>query len=219
MPEHDVPAHHPPDHPADDHNAGNRYAHEPGWVHSHSHEPNLQTPAGDGDFVVIMPGGSRQTFSPADLEALPHTSVTDCLIVSTGHGTSGPFTFSGARLSDLLDAVLPTHAPHPTGQDSDISENTVADRGEYRGEDRGEGRSMPIQTPSWQYVDLVSVDGFGTRLTPADLAATEDRPVLLAYAKDGMPLTRSQGFVRLIVPSETDDALRQVKWLATITIV
>jgi DMSO/TMAO reductase YedYZ molybdopterin-dependent catalytic subunit len=74
-------------------------------------------------------------------------------------------------------------------------------------------------------------------LTPADLdetnlagaAAAADgsvagggvgsRPVLLAYMLDGAPLARGQGLVRLIVPSETDDALRQVKWLATITIV
>jgi hypothetical protein len=219
MPEHDVPARHPPGHLADDHGAGAQNAPEPAWVHSHSHAPNLQTPGGDGDFVVIMPGGSRQTFAPVDLKALPYTVVANCLIVSTGHGTSGPFTFGGARLGDLLDAVLSTHAPYHAKLDSEMSENTVADRGEYRGEGRGEGRSMPIQAPSWQYVDLVSADGFGTRLTRADLAATEDRPVLLAYAKDGMPLTRAQGLVRLIVPSETDDALRQVKWLATITIV
>jgi hypothetical protein len=36
---------------------------------------------------------------------------------------------------------------------------------------------------------------------------------------DGAALTREQGLVRLIVPSERDDALRQVKWLATITII
>ena len=43
--------------------------------------------------------------------------------------------------------------------------------------------------------------------------------MLLAYTLDGAPLTREQGLVRLIVPSEIDDALRQVKWLAMITIV
>ncbi len=190
-------------------------SHEPAWVHSHAHEPNLQTPAGDGNFVVTLPDGSRQTFSPVDLESLPHTSVADCLIVSTGHGVSGPFTFGGARLRDLLESVLSTHA----AQGSENSENTVADRGEYRSGYREEGRSRPLQPPNWQYIDLVSVDGFGTRLTPADLASEGKRPILLAYTKDSVPLTRAQGLVRLIVPSETDDALRQVKWLATITIV
>jgi len=35
---------------------------------------------------------------------------------------------------------------------------------------------------------------------------------------DGATLTRAQGLVRLIVPSETDDALRQVKWVGRIEI-
>jgi hypothetical protein len=187
----------------------------PAWVHGHAHEPNLQTPAGDGNFVVTLPDGRRHTFSPVDLASLPYTSVADCLIVSTGHGVSGPFTFGGARLHDLLEYVLQTQPE----QGSESTDNTVADRGEYRSEYRGQGRSAPLQPPAWQYVDLVSTDGFGTRLTPADLAAEGERPTLLAYTKDNVALTRAQGLVRLIVPSETDDALRQVKWLATITIV
>jgi hypothetical protein len=40
----------------------------------------------------------------------------------------------------------------------------------------------------------------------------------LSYAIDGTPLTRAQGLVRLIVPSETDDALRQVKWVQRIEV-
>ena len=112
-------------------------------------------------------------------------------------------------------------------------------RGGYRNEVSDQGR----QTGAWRYIDLVSADGFGTRVTPADLsgegsaahmadasaavgeittgdaAHVGDRPILLAYTLDGAPLTREQGLVRLIVPSETDDALRQVKWLATIRIV
>ena len=206
MSKQDGPLHRPP----------SAHGAEPSWVHSHAHEPNLQPPAGDGDFVVSTPNGGRQTVSPDDLRALPCTLVADCLIVSTGHGTSGPFAFGGVRLDDLIDSVLSTHG-------SELGENTVADRSEYRDEDRGEdrkeGRGAPPQSPPWQYVDLISADGFGTRLTPADLAAAGDRPVLLAYTLDGAPLTREQGLVRLIVPSETDDALRQVKWLATITIV
>ena len=35
---------------------------------------------------------------------------------------------------------------------------------------------------------------------------------------DGQPLTRDAGLVRLIVPSETDDALRQVKWISHIEV-
>jgi hypothetical protein len=32
-------------------------------------------------------------------------------------------------------------------------------------------------------------------------------------------MTRKQGLVRLVVPTETDDALRQVKWIAEIRVV
>lgn len=72
---------------------------------------------------------------------------------------------------------------------------------------------------AWQHVDIVSGDGFGTRLTPADLAeAPAGRPPLLAYTLDGAELTRQAGLVRLVVPAETDDALKQVKWIARIEI-
>jgi hypothetical protein len=36
---------------------------------------------------------------------------------------------------------------------------------------------------------------------------------------DGAPLSRRQGVVRLVVPSEVDDALRQVKWVAAVRVV
>ena len=71
----------------------------------------------------------------------------------------------------------------------------------------------------WLHVDIVSGDGFGTRLSPADLAeAPAGRPPLLAYTLDGAPMTRQAGLVRLVVPAETDDALKQVKWIARIEI-
>ncbi len=71
----------------------------------------------------------------------------------------------------------------------------------------------------WHSVDVVSADGFGTRLRRADLTAeSAQRPTLLAHTLDGQALTRAQGLVRLIVPTETDDALRQVKWVAQIVL-
>ncbi|MCB0026115.1 MAG: hypothetical protein KDD91_23950, partial [Caldilinea sp.] len=71
----------------------------------------------------------------------------------------------------------------------------------------------------WQQVDVVSGDGFGTRLTPADLVgAPAGRPPLLAYMLDGAEMTRQAGLVRLVVPAETDDALKQVKWIARLEI-
>jgi DMSO/TMAO reductase YedYZ molybdopterin-dependent catalytic subunit len=75
------------------------------------------------------------------------------------------------------------------------------------------------ELPAWQWVDVVSADGFGVRLARKDLYAVPDtRPILLAYSLDGSPLTRERGLVRLVVPSEVDDALRQVKWVSRIDI-
>jgi DMSO/TMAO reductase YedYZ molybdopterin-dependent catalytic subunit len=66
---------------------------------------------------------------------------------------------------------------------------------------------------------VISADGFGNRIFAEELGNVEgQRPMLLATTVDGRPMTRAQGLVRLIVPSETDDALRQVKWIARIEI-
>lgn len=155
---------------------------EPAWIHGHAHEPNPAPPSAETAFTVQLPNGSRVTWDVADLSQLPITVVADCYIVSTGHGTSGPFTFAGVRLQDFLAHLL-------------------------------ENKS------SWQMLDVISADGFGTRLTPADLAQESvQRPSLLAHTLNAQPLTREKGLVRLIVPTETDDALRQVKWVAQIII-
>ena len=152
-------------------------------VHGHAHEPNPLPPAGDGGFVVRLRGGEEQAWPVAALARLPQCEVAGCLIVSTGHGTSGPFTFGGVRLVDLLAHVL------------------------------REGQA------GWQRVDVVSADGFGTRLLPEHLAEETAGPILLALRRDGLPLTRAEGLVRLIVPGERDDALRQVKWVARVEIL
>lgn len=131
--------------------------------------------------MVRIPPQAPRSITVADLQALPFTHVSDCYIVSTGHGTSGPFAFGGVKLSTFLTAMLPS-------------------------------------TP-WHTLDVISGDGFGTRLTAADLAQETDiRPSLLAYLLDGRPLTRQKGLVRLIVPTEVDDALRQVKWVAEVVV-
>lgn len=160
---------------------------EAAWVHGHAHDPNLLPPEGDGHFVVHTPSGQEIPFTTASLAQLPYSEVGGCLIVSTGHGTSGPFTFGGVLLAELLAHVL--------GQAAGQAEGLAA----------------------WRQVDVISADGFGTRLFPAHLATGE--PILLAYHRDGQPLTRTQGLVRLVVPAERDDALRQVKWIARIEIM
>lgn len=158
------------------------HSQEPAWVHGHAHEPNPAPPSPATAFVVQFPDGTTLTWDVAELHQLTTTTVTDCYIVSTGHGTSGPFTFAGVRLQEFLTYIL------------------------------GNGAT-------WQQLDVISDDGFGTRLTAADLAQEEpDRPSLLAHTLDGHPLTREKGLIRLVVPTETDDALRQVKWVAQIII-
>jgi hypothetical protein len=132
--------------------------------------------------VLIGPGGGETTLGVSDLQRLPVAIVDDCTIVSTGHGTSGPFAFTGVRLADVMAAYV----------------------------DPGQ---------SWSQVEVISGDGFGTRLRreEMDLPGPSGQ-IVLAYAVDGAPMTRAQGLVRLIVPAETDDALRQVKWVSQITV-
>jgi DMSO/TMAO reductase YedYZ molybdopterin-dependent catalytic subunit len=130
--------------------------------------------------TLIFPDGRQQKITVADLKNLPATAVSNCFIVSTGHGTSGPFTFTGVTLWLLVDNY-------------------------YDG--------------PWQQLEVISADGFGNRIWRHELEATNlTKPILLAYESNGRPLTRQKGLVRLIVPSEQDDALRQVKWVQEIKI-
>ena len=152
---------------------------EPAWLHPHVHEPNPAPPVADPTVTLARPDGTRATITVADLAALPQQEAADCTIVSTGHGTSGPFHFAGVTLGDLFVAYA------------------VGD---------------------WTHADIISADNFGTRVHRQESTAATARPILLALACDGKPLTRAQGLVRLIVPHETDDALRQVKWVARIEV-
>ena len=152
-------------------------SHDP--LRPHSHDPNPEPPPGDAAISLHLPGGALRRVTVGALRALPHTAVAECYIVSTGHGTSGPFTFGGTRLLDLIEA-------HVSGP--------------------------------WHSVEVVSGDGFGNRVLAAELHEPTARPMLLAYQRDGAPLTREEGLVRLVVPSERDDALRQVKWVAVIRV-
>ena len=70
----------------------------------------------------------------------------------------------------------------------------------------------------WSAALIISEDGFGTRVMAEEWAADE-RPILLAHTRDGRPLTRQEGLVRLIVPTETDEALRQIKWVGEIRLL
>lgn len=151
------------------------HTHDP--LRPHRHDPNYDIPAGDGAFTLELPNGETRAIAVDQLRDLPYLELANCYIVSTGHGTSGPFTFEGVRLIDLIEAFV-------------------------------EG------TTEWQEVEVISGDGFGNRLYRTELAQQDTKnPPLLAYYKDGALLTRADGLVRLIVPTERDDALRQVKWV------
>ncbi|GAB4150270.1 MAG: hypothetical protein Fur0021_12560 [Candidatus Promineifilaceae bacterium] len=148
----------------------------------HSHDPNPNPPGADAAFWLILPDGDQVRITPTQLQNLPRSTVSNCFIVSTGHGASGPFTFGGVALLDLLQRYLPPARP-------------------------------------WSQVEVVSGDGFGTRIWAAELTTPDIlRPILLSDTLDGAPLSREQGLVRLIVPAETDDALRQVKWVRTVRV-
>jgi hypothetical protein len=149
----------------------------------HSHEPNPEPPAAEPDILFTAPDGEQRLVSVAALRELPQTMVTDCYIVSTGHGTSGPFAFTGPSLLTLL-------------------------------------ASQGLGERAWSEVEVISADGFGTRIEARELPALSvNGPVLLALQRDGQPLSRRQGLVRLIAPGERDDALRQVKWVREIKVL
>lgn len=148
------------------------------WSPPHAHEPNPEAPSADASIVLHLEGREVR-LTPEMLHALPQITVPNCRIVSTGHGISGPFTFGGIALWEIVNS--------------------------YSGS-------------PWTTVDIISADGFRTRVTAAELVPATPRPILLALSLDGRPLSRAEGLVRLIVPGEVDDALRQVKWISEIRI-
>jgi len=153
--------------------------HDP--LRPHAHESNPDPPTNDPDFTLLMPDGTSLKLKPADLRELPLTSLPGCYIISTGHGTSGPFTFQGVTLLTLI-------------------------RHHWQ--------------KAFSQVELISADGFGNRILAEELLQPDPAgPMVLAYAIDDQPMTRQQGLVRLIVPSERDDALRQVKWISRINVL
>ncbi len=75
------------------------------WTPPHTHDPNPHPPSEDPSFRLFV---HNQTFrlTPDDLLGWPQESVADCYIISTGHGTSGPFTFGGVPLLKLIERFI-----------------------------------------------------------------------------------------------------------------
>lgn len=152
--------------------------HDP--LRPHSHEPNPAPPSANSTFELVQRDGQIEQISVQQLQQLTVTTLADCYIVSTGHGTSGPFTFTGVTLIDFMQAFV---------------------------------------TVPYSQVEIISADGFGNRVMAEEMLNSEGGfQALLAYMIDGQPLTRNQGLVRMIVPTEADDALRQVKWIGKIRV-
>jgi len=150
------------------------------WLTSHSHDPNPEPPSQDPTFKLQLPSGKEKIIDLSLLQSLPSATISDCYIVSTGHGTSGPFAFTGTKLEVLI--------AHCIQQDQE----------------------------TWSYAHVISADGFGTQVLAQEIANQET--MLFAYTLDGVDMSREQGLVRLIVPSERDDALRQVKWVGEVVL-
>ena len=148
----------------------------------HSHDPNPYPPSDDPAFLLILIDGQKIKIDVPSLQIFTRTTLTDCYVVSSGHGTSGPFTFSGAALISLLSGYA-------------------------------------AKKSDWDLVEVISGDGFGTRILKEEFVNQQTaRSIILADSIDSRPMTREQGLIRLIVPGETDDALRQVKWVSKIVV-
>lgn len=143
-----------------------------------SHEPHPFPPSGNADLRVTGPDLKPLVFAVADLRRLPAIAQTDCFIVSTGHGASGPFRFEGPTLATL---------------------------------------AFHCGITDFAGVRVAGGDGFFTLLTaPETTEARTGSTAMLALTRDGMALTREQGLVRLVVPTEKRDALKQIKWVSHI---
>lgn len=150
-------------------------------LNPHSHEPSPEPPSPDPTLTILWSHGRSQPISITQLQQFTAVTLENCTIVSTGHGTSGPFSFTGPPLLDVVEAYAPA---------------------------------------GWSQVEVVSGDGFGTRIFATELTFPHAQgPIILAHTCNGRSLTRQEGLVRLIVPSETDDALRQVKWVQLLRVL
>lgn len=72
---------------------------------------------------------------------------------------------------------------------------------------------------AWTQAEVISADGYGNRIWAKELQNNPADPILLCTHSNGRELTRQQGAIRLVVPSETDNALRQIKWVQTIRVI
>ena len=163
--------------------------------HSHSHNHSPEHSPGHGQAHHPNP-------PPADPD--PTVWLVDQV-------TGRSHAFSPAELAALpatvLNACFIQSTGHPSSGPFRFSGVRLLDLIRHAGSD----------TSMLQRVEVVSVDGFGVRLSRAELES--DPRILLALTIEDRPLARDAGLVRLIVPSETTEALKQVKWVRTIELI
>jgi hypothetical protein len=99
-------------------------------LNPHSHEPNPEPPSPDPTLTILWSHGRSQPISITQLQQFTAVTLENCTIVSTGHGTSGPFSLTGPPLLDVVEAYAPA---------------------------------------GWSQVEVVSGDGFGTRIFATEL--------------------------------------------------
>jgi len=146
----------------------------------HGHDPNPNPPSDDPTLSLNLADRKEVQIAVQSLQHLSRTTLANCTIVSTGHGTSGPFAFSGVPLIHLISAYIPKKS-------------------------------------DWDLVEVIIGDGIGTRILKEELLIRQlVNSIILADSIDSRPMTGEQGLIRLFFPGETDDALRQVKWVKKI---
>ncbi|MBV7328366.1 hypothetical protein KFU94_08920 [Chloroflexi bacterium TSY] len=165
----------------------------------HSHDPNPDPPSNDPTITLTLPTGIQKRIDIIHLLSLPQTTISGCYIVSTGHGTSGPFSFTGPTLHTLIRHFLPNYF---------VNQRKTFQTKNVKAEHHAKGE-----------IDVISGDGFGTIVWASELESSSNQePILLACLLNHDMMTREQGLVRLIVPSERNDALRQIKWIGEIIV-
>lgn len=71
---------------------------------------------------------------------------------------------------------------------------------------------IPESLTDWSEIKVIGADGFSNTLTRAELSEAKE-PAMLYYLRDGQALEPQHGPIRLVVPTETDNAIRQIKWV------
>lgn len=156
------------------------------------------------EFPTDLPGGA-DPLRPHSHDNNPEPPDEDSTLRLVGPAGEETHVELAALLADFPRAVIPAYT-------------YTTDHGRH-GPYRLEGVSLRDFIErlhglnGWHSVAVISADGFGNRVNRAEILAVKGDPILLCTHAGGEVLPRRFGLVRLVVPSETDNALRQIKWV------